>query len=183
MIRLSMAVLLVCATTGALGCKSRSRSQEHQERPAVEPIQPAIKVMQRPNAGLQLRPVDPAVVGPLLPFAAPARVVKAPAPSANGAQLITTVCYDELEPAEAAAELERALTKLGWYGLSLRTHPTRPEAALSAERDALRLTARIEAGSAQLCGDTPAKGFAELTLHQVPTTTGPGPAADAAPAP
>lgn len=179
--RLSTAVLLACVAIGALGCKSRSRSQEQQETPAVDSVQPGIRVMQRPSATQQLRPVDPAAVRPLLPLSAPARMVAEPAPSANGAQLITTLCYDGLAPAEAAAELERALTELGWQGLNLRTHATRPEAALSAERGALRLTARIEPGSAQQCGDTPAKSFAELTLHQVPTTTGPGPDADAAP--
>lgn len=183
--RLSMTVLLACVATGALGCKSRSRSQEQQEAPAVEPARPGIRILQRPNARLQLRPVDPAEARPLLPLAAPARIVEEPSASANGAQLITTLCYDELAPADAAAELEGALTTLGWQNLNLRTHPTRPEAALSAEHGALRLTARIEPGTAAQCGDAPARAFAELTLHQVPTTTGPGPAAgdDAAAAP
>lgn len=178
--RLSFVVVLVCAT--AAGCKSRSRSQEHQEAPAPVAFEPAIKIMQRPSAVLQLRPVDPAEARAVLPLAAPARIVREPAPSANGAQLVTALCYDDLEPTAAAAELERALTALGWQGLSLRQHPSRPEAAVSGEHGALRLTGRIEAGAAQLCGDVPAKAFAELTLHQVLTNTGP-PKAATEPAP
>jgi hypothetical protein len=187
MMRLSIAVVLACAMCGGLGCKSRSKSQAQQQEPNTGvTITPAIKVMQRPSATMQLGQVDPAAARAVLPLAAPARIVKEPTPSANGAQVVAVTCYDELAPEQVIGALQAELETLAWTGLSVRKHPERPEAALSGERQAMRLTARIEAGSAAQCGGTAARTFVELTMHRVLTDddarTEELPVPDAAPA-